>query len=266
MDTSNLFKSARLKIDRASEHIAHINKVLSEERPFKYILETDARAGRRSTLAERNDAVIDRLSLLCGDAVQNLRDALDHAYSDVVSPAALSPQDKRRVQFPFSETAARLEEACRSRLAHKISPEFLAAIIGLKPHGEAGGNTLLYFLNAINNPGKHSSLVPLGYRVTIRVGEIRRQIPDFFPGMSEDSNFSCGQNGRDVTWHINPFSLNDWVFNRVPSSGMMKQEINIPVQITFEGRTDGNLMLTVPTLDQFVDVTKQAVKIISGFA
>ena len=219
MATNDLFKSARLKIYRASEHIADVNKVLSEDRPFRYILETDAKAGERSTFAERNETVIDRLSLRCSDAVQNLRDALDHAYADVVSPFASSPRKKRAIQFPFSETAARLEEACRNRLSDKVSPEFLAAIIGLKPHGEAGGNKLLYFMSAINNPGKHSSLVPIGYFVTIRAGEIRRQIPDFCPSMSNDSNISCGQNWRDVSWDIKPFSLNDWVINRVPPSG-----------------------------------------------
>lgn len=266
MSSKDLFKSARLKIDRASEHIADVNKVLSEERPFRYILETDAKAGRRRTYAEKNEPVVDRLSLRCGDAVQNLRDALDHAYSSVVTPFAHSPRETKAVQFPFSETAARLEEACRNRLAHKVSPEFLAAMLALKPHGERGGNQLLYFMSAINNPGKHTTLVPLGYFVQMRAGKVRKMIPDFCPGMTDDSTIAFGQNRIDTEWGCRRFSMNDWLINRVPANGILKEEVNIPVNVTFEGRSGGDVMLTIPTLYQFVDVAKHVVSVISKFA
>lgn len=267
VSSNDLFKSARLKIDRASEHIADVNKVLAEERPFRYILETDAKTGRRSTYAERNEAVIDRLALRSSDAVQNLRDAIDHAYTAVVAPFAASPREERAVQFPFSETAARLKEAAHNRLAHKVSPEFRDAILDLKPHGEAGGNNLLYFMSALNNPGKHATLIPIGYFVEMRVGEVRKRvIPDFLPGMSDDSTIGFGQNRIDASWSGQRFSLDDWVMNRVPANGILKQEVDIPVDVTFEGRANGGLMLTVPTLYQFVDVTKAVVGTISRFA
>ena len=267
MSSNDLFKSARLKIDRASEHIADVNKVLSEERPFRYILETDAKTGRRSTYAERNEAVIDRLSLRSSDAVQNLRDAIDHAYSAVVGPFAKTTREERAIQFPFSETAARLQEAAHNRLAHRVSPEFRDAILALKPHGEPGGNKLLYFMSALNNPGKHAALIPIGYFVEMRVGEVRkRAIPDFCPGVTDDSTFCFGQNRVDVSWPGQRFSLNDWIINRVPANGILKQEVDIPVDVSFEGRTDGSLMLTIPTLYQFVDVAKHVVSVISRFA
>lgn len=266
MSSNDRFKSARLKIDRASEHIADVTKVLAEKRPFRYILETDAKAGRRSTFAERDEAVVDALVVRCGDAIQNLRSAIDHAYSAVVLPHAVSPREKRAVQFPFSETAARLDEACRNRLSHKVSPEFHAAILALKPHGEPGGNQLLYFMSAINNPDKHATLIPVGYYLEVVVGEMRKKIPDFLPGLSADSKISVAQSRRDFSWSCKPFTLNDWVMQRVPASGILKQEINVAVDVSFEGRGDGGTMLTVPTLHQFVDVAKQVVAIISKFS
>ena len=265
MSLTDKFKSARLKIDRASVHIADVTKVLTEKRPFRYILQTDAKAGWRCTYAERDETDVDDIAVLCGDAIQNLRSAIDHAYSAVVHPHAVSPREQKAVQFPFSETAARLDESCRNRLSHKVSPEFHAAILALKPHGEPGGNQLLYFMSAINNPDKHAALIPVGYYLEVDVGEMRKKIPDFLPGVSARSSISVAQNGGDFSWPCKPFTLNDWVVQRVPASGILKQQVDIAVDVSFEGRSDGGTMLAVPTLHQFVDVAKQVVSIISKF-
>ena len=265
VSSNDAFKSARLKIDRASQHIADVSAMLAEKRPFRYILETDAKVGRRSTYAERDEDVLDDLALRCGDAIQNLRSAIDHAYYAVVSPYASKPKEKKDVQFPFSKTAARLEEACKKRLSHKVGLEFHAAIMALKPHDETGGNKLLYFMSAINNPDKHTSLIPVGYHLKVVVGDVRKKVPDFLPGVTDDSSISVSQNGRDFGWPCKPFTLNDWIVCRVPANGILKQEINVAIDVCFEIQSDGGMMLTVPTLYQFVDVAKQVVSVIARF-
>lgn len=264
MSSNDLFKSARLKIDRASEHIADVNKVLKEKRPFRYIVETDAKGGRRATMAEKDEAVVDALSVRSGDAIHNLRSALDHAYAAVVSRVATIERERRAIQFPFSETASRLEEACKNRLAHKVSPEFLAAIMKLKPHGERGGNEILYFMHALDVPDKHAHLVPTAYYVRFSAEKMREQVPDFPRGITGE--LAMSNNGRDVAWDIRPFTMHDWLINRVPRNGILKEEINVPVDVCFQGRTSGGPMLTVPTLYQFVDVAKHVVSVISRFA
>jgi len=264
VSSNDLFKSARLKIDRASEHITDINEVLKEKRPFRYIVETDAKAGRRATMAEKDQAVVDALSVRSGDAIHNLRSALDHAYGAVVRRVATTDRERRDVQFPFSETASRLEEARKNRLAHKVSPEFLAAILSLKPHEESGGNEVLYFMHALDVPDKHAHLIPTAYYVSFSAEKMRQQVPDFPRGIS--GQLTMSNNGRDVAWDIKPFTLHEWLINRVPRNGILKQEINVPVDICFQGRTNSGTMLTVPTLYQFVDVAKSVVRIISRFA
>ena len=263
MSSNELFRSARLKIDRALDHISDVNKVLKEKRPFRYIVETNAKAGRRSTMAEKDEAVVDALSVRCGDAIHNLRSALDHAYSAVVLPYADSARERRSIQFPFSETASRLEEACRNRLAHKVSPEFLAAIVSLNPHGEHGGNELLYFMHSLDIPDKHAHLVPTAYYVQFTAGQMRALVPDFPSGII--GNVRMSNSTRDVSWPIEPFTMNDWIMNRVPPNGIFKQEIDVPVNICFHGGQSGSSMLVVPTLHQFVDVANAVIKVLERF-
>jgi len=109
------FKSAYLKLNRASKHISEVSSLLQEERPFRYILKTDVKSGKRFLGPKVNEAVIDDISLICGDAIHNLRAAIDHAYITVLKPYISSPSVLRSIQFPFSRTATDLEKACRTR-------------------------------------------------------------------------------------------------------------------------------------------------------
>lgn len=72
---------------------------------------------------------------------------------------------RRNIQFPFSKTQAPLREAARNRLAHKVSDKFRDTILGLKPHGETGGNKLPYFMSAINKSDMHATLIPAVYNI-----------------------------------------------------------------------------------------------------
>jgi hypothetical protein len=154
--------SANLKIDQAAKHVAALDELFRENRPFSYILETNVKTGERATFAKKNETVIDASRITIGDAVHNLRSALDHAYWGIVSSFAATEVERRKVQFPFSKTVARLDEAVKNRLADRVSPAFYQALIDLKPHGDPGGNELLYLIDEIDVLDKHKLLVPTG--------------------------------------------------------------------------------------------------------
>jgi hypothetical protein len=142
--------NAILKVQRALEHISELNQLFQKKRPFTYILETNVKTGQRATFAKTNELVVDAAALICGDAIHNLRSALDHAYWEIVSPFASTDSERERLQFPFSKTAARLVRNVEQRLANKVSPSFFQAILDLKPHGEKGGmSPFISFTNSI---------------------------------------------------------------------------------------------------------------------
>ncbi|MGI9504638.1 MAG: hypothetical protein ACR2RE_16465 [Geminicoccaceae bacterium] len=256
--------SARLKIDRASKHIDEVVELLEKKRPFRWILETNAKAGCRSIYAERDEALIDDIAVICGDAIHNLRAAIDHAYSAIVAPVTRNEKSAKAVQFPFSQTAEGLEGAVKSRLAHKVSPEFFAAVIGLKPHGGHGGDELLYLIHALDISDKHTSLVPTANQVTVSGEKIMEIAPDI-PIKISGTSVLGGRVG-DFSWPIPPLSIDDWIKLKVPREGIVRQETGIPVDIVFRCGGLEPPGVVVPTLHSFVSVAKKAVGVLEGFA
>lgn len=116
--------SSAVKLNRASKRIEELNTFLREQRPFAYVVQTDVITGERATFAKKNEAIADEAAAIAGDAVHNIRTALDHAYWDIVRPFAQGSRQERAVQFPFSDKAADLEKAIKNRLAHQVSDRF----------------------------------------------------------------------------------------------------------------------------------------------
>lgn len=248
--------SAQSKINRARKHIAEIGHLLREKRPFAYILETNVRTGERTTFAKKNVPVIAEIAGIAGDTVHNLRSALDHAYWEIVSPVATSDGDRKAIQFPFSETAARLKETIQTRLAHKVSDIFFHAILSLKPHGEVGGNESLWLIHKLDTIDKHRFPIPTGDYTRIDSDLVRAQAPDFPAGIT---NAVFGGNNRDVTWraaNIDRTTLGNIV---APTMYKFQKELDVPVDVTMAFSNPNNRRPMIPTLRMMVDVTRQAI-------
>lgn len=226
-------RSANLKIQRATKHINELSECLREKQPFTYILETDTQTNRRATYAKKDVSAVEEATIIAGDILYNLRSALDHAYWQVVSSVATSIGGESSVQFPFSKTAARLEEAVKNRLAHKVSPEFFTFIVALKPHGEPGGNDLLYLLHDENGVDKHRALIPVGDYTRLSSDSIRSQVPDFPSGLI---NCDFGQNRRDIVWPLHQSIRASLGLPGLPLANIIEKKLNVPVQVAFANR------------------------------
>ena len=253
---------AILKVDRAAERIAELNTFLNETRPFRYFVKTDLDACKRSTFAEENHTAVDRTAIIIGDAAHNLRSALDFAYGEIVLPFATSPKERRAVQFPFSQTRDRLEEAVKNRLAHRVSDRFFKAIMRLLPHHEEGGNRMLAIIDEIDIPDKHTGLAPVADYRRISFDLLRTQIPDF-PNLGGNIQVQGGVG--DVQWPLNgiPPDLGDAI---PPFTGIFKKQIDVPIDIVIKVRGDGFGMPAVPTLNKLIDTVKGTIAIMRNEA
>ena len=227
-----------------------LNESIAKNPPFTYVLETNHQTGNRSTFAKRDETEIANCALACGEIFQALRSSLDHAYWEIVSPFAKTPREERAVQFPFSETSARLAEAIKNRLANRVSGAFYEAIFALQPHGEAGGNKLLYLIDKLNVPDKHRSLTPIGDYKTISSNIIRRQVPDFPAGIT---NGSFGMNGRDVSWG---FASPLGIIGRI-----VEQQLDVPVDIVLPIAELGNAAPMIPTMNELFRMADDSIRI-----
>ncbi len=210
-----MFKSAYLKIDRATEHVTQLNELFRKNRPFSYVLETNTKTGERATFSKENKPVIDRTALICAEAIHSLRVALDHAYWEIVSPFASSPKERRAVQFPFCERADRLNKTVKNRLANRVSQRFFNAIISLKPYGETGGNKLLYLIDRMDGAEKHRFSTPMADYTRLSSESIRHQVPDF-PAVIGDVTVS--QFTRDVVWRVSSIDRRQIGFIKPPTT------------------------------------------------
>jgi hypothetical protein len=250
--------SATLKIHRATEHVGDLNALLQKSSPFSYILETNTKTGQRATFAKRNEAVIHRAALICGDVVHNLRAALDHAYWEIVSPVIATDRERRNLQFPYSETEARLDETVKTRLADRVSPFFYQALLDLKPHGEPGGNEFLALIHKLDILDKHKLLIPTGDYTRLSSEILIKQVPDFPNGLV---NFGFGQNHRDVVWNIPPMNRSQRRSAKIPESGVLEQELNVPVNMVFTVSDPIQFRPVVPTLHKLVNVATSTIHI-----
>lgn len=248
--------SANLKIQRATEHVNELNVLLQKQRPFAYVLETNTKTGERATFAKRNESIIDRAAVILGDAIHNLRAALDHAYWDIVSPFAVTDWEIRNVQFPFSETEVGLVKAVKKRLADKVSPSFYQTLLDLKPHGEPGGNEYLSLIHRFDILDKHKLLIPTGDYKSISSEMLVKQVPDFPRGLV-DCVF--GQNNRDVVWKIPPMNRAQRRAARIPDTGVIEQKLNVPVDVVFAVVGSVHFRPVIPTIHKLVDAASSTI-------
>jgi hypothetical protein len=249
--------SASLKIDRAKEHVTELHLLLQKQRPYTYVLETDTKAGQRATFAKRNESVIHRAAIICGDAVHNLRAALDHAYWEIVSPFATTDKERRGLQFPFSETGARVDEALKTRLADRVSPSFYKFLLDLKPHGELGGNEYLWLIHKFDILDKHKLLIPTGDYSRISSETLIKQVPDFPAGLI---NCGFGQNKRDVAWSIPIMNRAQRRAAQIPDTGVLEKILDVPVDLIFTGTGYVNHLPVIPTLYNLINVASSTIQ------
>jgi hypothetical protein len=254
--------SAALKIERAEERIAEVGKLLRETPPFVYVVHTNTYTNERSTRPKRNETLVNRCGLICGEAVHGMRSALDHAYWEIVSPFAITPKEQRAVQFPFCERADRLDEAIKNRLAHRVSTRFFDAIFDLKPYQEQGGNRLLALIDVLDVSEKHRKLTPVANYTLVTSDMIKLQAPDF--PMTLNATF--GDSIVDVMWQGYEYDRSQIGELVPPHMGIFEKKLNVPVDVVIRLGPDGDLAPMVPTLNSLVEVAKETIRIIRAAA
>ena len=99
------FGSARLNVVRANEHIVADEELVDcwlDSDAYTIRREINPEAGLTFHRAKIKGAPPPRLSILAGDALQNLRSALDHAVYAVAAsqPGGVLPENERALMFP----------------------------------------------------------------------------------------------------------------------------------------------------------------------
>ncbi|MFO7982310.1 MAG: hypothetical protein R6V08_02560 [Desulfuromonadales bacterium] len=249
--------TAYLKIDRAVKHIIELNDLFKKHRPFSYCLETNTKTGKRATYAKRVEPVTNEAAIIIGDVVHNIRASIDHAYWEVTNAFAKSEGEKNKIQFPITSTKESFEKSVIPGLPSRVSESFAKTLLSLKPYREDGGNKDLCAIHDLDIIDKHKLLIPTGNYTRITSEIIQRQVPDFPSGIT---NFGASNCHRDVVWSIPSMNRKQRRARKFPKSGILEQELSVPVDIVFSVRETIDSKPVIPTLHHFIDVARQTVE------
>ncbi len=155
------FRDARLKIKRANEHIAEVDKrvdLITSPHSQTSRIEIHAAARAKSVHYHlKRIGELPELACVIGDAIHNLKTALDYAWFQTVTK--LAPGIEGRPKFPIYPSLDQLVSALAKTGISAASPG-LANFILTKIEPYEGGNFYLRPLHKLDIRDKHELLIP----------------------------------------------------------------------------------------------------------
>ena len=159
------FPTSHKKIQRANKHIADIHALglafANHPDCYRTTIDYDAKTGQNFLCIDIREDLFpaDEIALTSGDALHNLRSALDLMYYQVILSGKGTPTSHTR--FPvFDERETLVNKWLKSALKQgQITSEFGAFVVDtVKPY--AAGNHSIWALHQMNISDKHEFFVP----------------------------------------------------------------------------------------------------------
>ncbi len=150
------FHGARLKIERGKQHINDLQmqaQSFADANPHTFFVETDPNTGINALRIAPAQPLPEELLPVLGDALHNLRSALDHAWCKMVFKP--TPYTK----FPVYKTLQALEAAVNGGLKENSSEEVRDVVVDLLQPYLGGTGEMLYHLHELDIEDKHRLLI-----------------------------------------------------------------------------------------------------------
>ncbi|QDG88081.1 hypothetical protein [Pseudarthrobacter sp. NIBRBAC000502770] len=220
--------SVQVKLDRAREHVGHLTEAVRnyvrDELSVRRQVESDGR--EHVFFWETYSAPPPRLGLVIGDAVHNLRSALDHLVVSLAKEGAqrsgtmLSVEDEHRLQYPIFTSETKFNQK-RARYLKFVPESMVEYIRGRQPFTIASASHVHFLarIHELDNTDKHRQInVPVMLR--------RDLLTDWPP------EIECTVVDRNTTPQVGA-ELTRFVF-RTPQEAR-----NVPIQLTFSVQLPG---------------------------
>jgi hypothetical protein len=246
-----------LKVERAKKHIRDLEAAVKgflDGEPYKLVPDRDPESGKYRPRVSVRQEPPDDLSLIAGDAVHNLRSALDLLVWQLVLANGQTPGDQ--TALPIARSAKLFETGGMGPIKG-VSPTAENAIKALKPY--KGGNEALWRLHRLDATDKH--------RILLIVGLALRQVTMTlnFPGSTKAIGITLGLNQEDDKFF--PLKDGDRLFpeffdamDLTPDIPNLEKNLQLGFNVAFgEGEVVKGEPL-VPTLVQLADYVSGTVE------
>lgn len=166
-DLKSGFDGATLKIERAYYHIEEVKSLLEAVREIEQqgiTLQNDGPCGFHLDFLPSSRPFKD-LPLAIGDAIHNLRAALDHVWMALWRKSGKTGFGT----FPFHETRKNIEDAIAKSPVKEAFPEVEKIVLDyVKPYRDEDGNSILWAITKLDKIDKHNLIIPLVEKKTIQ--------------------------------------------------------------------------------------------------
>jgi hypothetical protein len=166
------------KIERAKCHVHDLEsriKAFREANPDLFRCDQDPKTGNRILRLQKQFPV--EFSLMVGDAVNNMRSALDHLVCRLIEANGSAPT--RRTCFPLCDTAAKFKESSPSQIKG-VGAQVANLIEAMQPYN--AGYDALGVVCKLNNADKHRVLIMIACGIQRSgISNFNRRLFDSFP-------------------------------------------------------------------------------------
>lgn len=238
---------ALVKVERAKEHIRNLHGELSEfgSGRYKIVTERDTEKRPAYRIAEIPE-IPARILLIAGDAIQNLRAALDLLIYALVTNGSNS-RDLKGIEFPIKETAAKYKSE-GARKIKGLGHNAVRAIDLIEPYKGGKGDTL-WRLHALSIMDKHRLLIAVASNFTgIHMQSIA---PDVFPEDVKTNPWLIYVGGSDCKRC--PLEAGDVFYRGIPGEEVYENlQLRLDVAFNEPGILECEPML--PALNEFANL------------
>ena len=148
----------RLKVERAKEHIADLDNAIrrfSESDPYEISTKEKKAIEHIAFYVAKINPVPDHISLILGDAVHNLRSALDHLAWQLVEAGGRIPD--RDTMFPICQIPKNYAAALKGGKIKGVHPNAEKLISAMQPYPTR--DQTLWEINRLDIGDKHQLIV-----------------------------------------------------------------------------------------------------------
>ena len=247
-----IMQNPRLKVKRANKHIASL---LTDCAALPHDLYEIANGPARSIAVLRNpdcfdlsyrpkEPINEHFGAVVGDAVNNLREALDYWINNAV---LWRTNVRGKLHFPFAEERKNLKTTRNYLLIERAFPELAAKILNeIEPCRDT--NLYLWAVTSLCNKNKHNDFLPV---VTIGITD------NFFAETEGCNTFTGGIIKHDAN--------NNCIFIRSGYPIKLKKDLRFSTEITFPKGAVFENQPVIPTLVNMAQVVSETLDVLEEF-
>jgi len=256
------------KVERAKHHIDDLNgrvEAYTSQRPLRVYRSTDGKINKVSYVVKNKIPVPAALALVIGDAVHNLRSALDLLAFALVGDKCRTPGQQRQVMFPFGASANKLEATINNRQINLAGKKVVQEIKKLKPY--PGGNEMLQAIHDLDIADKHKLILPTTASGALMLADLTKLMPEH-PGFPDkgatlvlnenvrfDIDLTQAQGNRRTRWA-----------SRLATTPERETDFKFACIVCFGEGQALSYLPVVPNLVSFTDEAERAIRVIADAA